>query len=84
MLDTTSDNMLSPPNQTAAAATAMVSGDDDMHHMKYSTMPPSRYAAKKLTKDMAVNPPAHFGLHNWKWLFQHSNNLAQYKGAPYT
>jgi cytochrome-b5 reductase len=31
---------------------------------------------------MAVNPCARFGLHDWKCLLQHSNNLAQHKGAP--
>jgi cytochrome-b5 reductase len=87
MSDTTGDSMLPPPNRTAAATAAVtvsVSGDgDDTRHMNDSTMPPPRYAAKKRTKaTAAVNPRARFGLHDWKRLLQHSNDLAQRKGAP--
>ena len=49
-------------------------------HMNDTTMPPPRYS-KKVRKP-AVNPRGRFGLHDWKRLLQHSNDLAQRKGAP--
>ena len=51
-------------------------------HMNDTTIAPPRKRYANKPRNKAVNPRRGFGLHDWKRLLRHSNDLAQRKGAP--